>query len=124
MIVCACLVDVREDKILLIRARDNDVWYFPGGKIDANETPKQALVRELKEELDVGVDEQALEELSTVIGPNHDHTQQCKLVCFKGSLQDTMKPQAEISEVAWLPLSQRERMAPLVQKLIETSIQI
>jgi mutator protein MutT len=53
MIVCACLVDVRDDRILLIRARDNHVWYFPGGKIDAGETPKQALVRELEEELGI-----------------------------------------------------------------------
>ena len=32
-----------------------DYWEFPGGKIEPGETPEAALIREIREELDVGI---------------------------------------------------------------------
>jgi 8-oxo-dGTP pyrophosphatase MutT (NUDIX family) len=42
--------DQMENRILLVKRRDVPVWVLPGGKIEQNETPLQAAIRETKEE--------------------------------------------------------------------------
>ena len=52
---------LKEDKVLLIHHKKLDVWLPVGGHIDENETPDQALVREIKEE--IGIDVEILNKL-------------------------------------------------------------
>lgn len=57
----------KEDKIFITRrsyGEFKDMWEFPGGKIEAGETKEEALVREIKEELELDINN--LEYLTTV----------------------------------------------------------
>ena len=63
LIVAAALVD--EERRILVQKRPQGkplagLWEFPGGKIEAGESPEDALVRELQEELDIRVAPAAL----------------------------------------------------------------
>ena len=55
-IVVAAVIE-RENRVLICRRKADQAhplkWEFPGGKVEANETPVLALARELKEELGI-----------------------------------------------------------------------
>lgn len=56
-VLVAAAVVVREGRVLLSQRKGGShlagAWEFPGGKVEAGEDPKAALVRELDEELGV-----------------------------------------------------------------------
>lgn len=55
MVACA-LIDIDGRVLLQQRAEDKHhggLWEFPGGKVEVGETTEQALIRELKEELNI-----------------------------------------------------------------------
>lgn len=67
LVVAVALIDV--DGRVLIAQRPAGkamagLWEFPGGKVDAGETPEAALIRELREELGIDTAESCLAPLT------------------------------------------------------------
>lgn len=58
-VVAAVIVDADRQRIFISRRADHlhqgGLWEFPGGKVEAGESAKSALARELFEELDITV---------------------------------------------------------------------
>lgn len=67
LVVAVALIDKQRRVLLAQRPAGKKMaglWEFPGGKVEDNETPEQALVRELHEELGIKVDIADLEPLA------------------------------------------------------------
>lgn len=67
LVVAVALVDA--DRRVLIAQRPEGkamagLWEFPGGKVEAGETPEAALIRELEEELGISTKEACLAPVS------------------------------------------------------------
>ncbi len=67
LVVAAALIDA-DDRILIAQRPAGKtlagLWEFPGGKVEPGERPEAALIRELAEELGVGVEEPCLAPLT------------------------------------------------------------
>lgn len=101
-----------------------NMWEFPGGKIEKDETLKDAIEREIKEELDCSV------EFIDVFNDNtHEYdsfivnliTVKCKLVCNTPSASEHSKliwlKRENLASLKWAPAD-----IPAVEQLIEEKV--
>ena len=129
-----------QGEILLVRQRDGDVWSTPGGAIEPDETPTDAVVREALEETGLTIEPVRL--IGAFGGPNFvvrypngDETQyvmcifECARICGElGTSNDEVTEARFISEKEFetlavpewtrevLPLCYARPLEPIIQK--------
>ena len=110
-VVAAIIID--NDKVFATQrgyGEFKDGWEFPGGKIDKGETPEEALVREIKEELDTEIEVINLLDTIEYDYPNFHLSMDCFICKIRSGTLVLKEHEAakwltkeELYSVDWLP---------------------
>ncbi|MFF7108879.1 NUDIX hydrolase [Pseudomonas sichuanensis] len=119
--IAAALMLNSEGRALLVRKQGTTAFMQPGGKIEGQEQPREALVRELAEELNIVVELDAPIYLGTYTAAAANEpgwSVKCEL--FRLETDKTVIPAAEIAEAVWVDASSLIDLdlAPLTRDLV------
>ena len=104
--VTAAFCLVRDGQLLTVRKAGSSRFMLPGGKIDPGETPREAAVREVMEEvgLDVSGDGEPLGRFHDVAANEPDAWVDATVYVMHLRAGHDPAPRAEIAEQRWLRL--------------------
>lgn len=112
-----------DDRVLLVEPVYQDHWEIPGGCVEAEESPYEAVIREIAEELGLSVVPGRLLAVDWV-PPEGDRTEGVMLVYDGGLLPSTgiRLPPDELRSWAWCdPATATKRLSPLLARRVSAA---
>lgn len=100
---------LKNDKILVTLSRGKDTWYIPGGKREGQESDHDALIREVKEELDVDLKPETIQPYGVFEAQAHDKPEGTivRMTCYTAAFDGKLKPTSEIEKLDFLTYAQK-----------------
>ena len=110
LLVVAALIE-QEGRVLLAQRRADQaqplVWEFPGGKVEPGESPSQALVREIEEELACSIEVGAV---GDVVFFAHD-TFDLIMPVYRATIRAGVPVARQVAAVAWVARAELASLA-------------
>lgn len=108
-------------RVLGVRSKGKALHYLPGGKREPGETDREALLREVREELSVEVDGEALKPVGVFVGladGKSDGTR-VRLTCYEAPYRGRLEAAAEIEALDWFGLGDAPRCSEAMRLVLE-----
>ncbi len=105
------------DKVLTVRKRGTEKFMFPGGKPELGESALDTAIREVKEEIGIGLEAKQLTQIGEFEAPAANEAQHTVIATVFSYNGDPVSPQiaAEIAELSWVAPNQPDvDLAPLL----------
>jgi 8-oxo-dGTP diphosphatase len=113
VVIVAAGVLVEQGRVLLTRRKEGThlagAWEFPGGKVQNGEDPREALRRELREELGI---EAAVGEIVEVTFHRYEDAKKAVLLLFFEASRASGSPEPRAIDVAAFEWASAERLDP------------
>jgi ADP-ribose pyrophosphatase YjhB (NUDIX family) len=118
----AVIIENEAHELLVVKANYKKYWTLPGGMIDHDETPKQAAIREVAEEVGIVLDAKSVEFVAVV--DRMSSTAQTYQFIFKAAvpiagLESIILQASEIDEYAFVSKDQIARQDRLYARAVE-----
>jgi ADP-ribose pyrophosphatase YjhB (NUDIX family) len=114
-------IELKDRKVLETKSFGKDKWYIPGGKRNEGESDKEALIREVKEELNVDIDPSTISLYGVFEAQAHGKPEGTfvRMTCYQAKYEGELKPQAEVEMMDWFTYSQKELTSPVDQLIFD-----
>ncbi|MBN1539431.1 MAG: (deoxy)nucleoside triphosphate pyrophosphohydrolase [Candidatus Thermoplasmatota archaeon] len=129
LLVTAALI-LRDDRILVAKRLPDsrfepDKWEFPGGKVDFSEHPKEAMKRELQEEMGIEVEVGKLYDLASHVYDQNGMLRHVVILFYRCTITSGEPKPLDCQDIRWVSRDQLADLTfvegdhPLMRKLSE-----
>ena len=95
---------IRDDEVLLhrrVKDPNKDLWVGPGGKLEADESPTECALREMREESGLAIEDPLLRGIMTEVSPRPDY-QWITFIFAATRWRGALAPDPAIGEFRWV----------------------
>lgn len=106
------LIYVKDKKVLMVRSKNKDLWFIPGGKREGDETDEATLQREIKEELNVDCDSSSIRYYGVFKAQAYGKPEgtQVRILCYTATFSGEPKANSEIEGIDYLSYGEKYRV--------------